>query len=375
MKKYFTQTIYNTQFFTVLLSSVAKRDIKFLSFSALLLLLLLLISSNSAWAQTGIIGDRVWNDIDQDGKQDGGEPGISGVQVDLETYIGPPSPTSSQLADPANWSTSSTTPATVVTTTNTVGNYSFPGLIAGYYRVKFYLLAGYNFSPENAPSTPLALQDLVDSDAGASGYSQVITLTAGMINNTVDAGMFVPDPMSVKLTKFDITKEGNNLAILTWTTIEEVNSSYFEVQKSADAKSWVEVAKVYAKGNYTGLVNYQHIDNGPYAGTNYYRLKMVDTDGTFAYSSIKAVTFDNAKLIHVVAYPNPASEQIFITNSSGYNIVGAKILDLSGRVVLVEKPSELAAGIDVKSLPEGIYIMSISLENGNTERQRVLIKR
>ncbi|WP_420151007.1 SdrD B-like domain-containing protein [Spirosoma sp.] len=378
MKKSFTKIIHNAQFFAVSFVSATKMCIKPLSFSALLLLLSLLTGPNSAWAQNpGTIGDRVWNDTNENGLQDPGEAGIAGVQVDLEFYIGPPSPTPSQLADPANWSTPSTPMLpTTVKFTDSNGNYSFGGLSPYIFRIRFYLPIGYTFSPVDAPRP--SFQDFFDSDAGASGYSHVIYLNDGEVNNTIDAGMFIKEPegpLPVKLTRFEITKEGDNLAILTWETTEELNSSYFEVQKSADAKSWVDVANVHAKGNHTGLANYQYVDNGPYAGTNYYRLRMVDIDGTFAYSSIKAVAFEKAKKVHIVSYPNPASDQIFIKNSSGFNIIGAQILDLSGRVVLVEKPSTLAAGIEVKSLPEGLYILSISLENGNTERQKVYIKR
>lgn len=377
MKKYFTKKIYNTQLFNGLFSSEIKRHIRPLCLGTSLLLLLSLNSSNSVWAQTGTIGDRVWNDTDEDGIQDSGEPGLAGVKVDLETYIGPPSPTPAQLADPANWSTSSTTPATASMVTNVAGGYSFTGLVPGYYRVKFNLLGGgYTFTAANATYTPQpALSFAYDSDAGASGYSQPILLSAGLVNNTIDAGMFIPRSMPVKLTKFAVTKEGDNLAILTWTTTEELNSSYFEIQKSADATYWVDVAKVSAKGNHTSLANYQYIDNKPYGGTNYYRLKMVDIDATFTYSFIKAVTFEQSKNVEAVFYPNPTADQIFITNSSGYKITGATLVNLAGHVVLIEQPSQLAAGIDVKSLPEGIYIINISLENGNIERQKVLIKR
>jgi uncharacterized repeat protein (TIGR01451 family) len=112
------------------------------------------------------LGDRVWFDNDGDGIQDGGEPGVAGVAV--------------ELLDSG---------MTVIDTTVTdgSGNYSFSGLTPGDYFVRFILPGGAVFSPQNVGG-----DDTIDSDADASGLTGPIVLAAGENNLTVDGGLIFP---------------------------------------------------------------------------------------------------------------------------------------------------------------------------------------
>jgi hypothetical protein len=113
------------------------------------------------------IGDFVWDDLNGNGVQNAGEPGIGGVTV--------------KLLD----STGTITLAT--TTTSPGGAYSFTGLTPGSYVVQFVAPGGYTFAPPNVGS------DASDSDAnGATGKTGAYTLTSGQTNNTVDAGLYRP---------------------------------------------------------------------------------------------------------------------------------------------------------------------------------------
>ena len=126
---------------------------------------------------TASLGDQVWLDKDGDGVQDSGESGISGVKVTL-TGGG---------KDGLLSTTGDNTTAT--TTTNSSGNYSFTGLAAGEYQVKFDASTagtGYVLTRQNAGSN-----DTVDSDADrTTGMSQTVKLAAGENNTTVDAGVY-----------------------------------------------------------------------------------------------------------------------------------------------------------------------------------------
>ncbi|NUM71160.1 MAG: choice-of-anchor A family protein [Ignavibacteriaceae bacterium] len=116
---------------------------------------------------TGSLGDKVWNDTDNDGVQDAGEAGIANVTV--------------KLYDCNNNLISTTT-------TNASGNYLFSNLAAGDYKVKFELPSGYVFSPKDQGGN-----DATDSDADlTTGYTTCITLASGQNNLTVDAGMYQP---------------------------------------------------------------------------------------------------------------------------------------------------------------------------------------
>ena len=113
------------------------------------------------------LGDFVWHDLDKDGIQDAGEPGIAGVTVNLLNCA-------------------STVLAT--TTTDASGLYGFSGLTPGGYSVQFVLPSGYAFTLQNQGAN-----DATDSDANTTtGMTGCYTLAPGETNLTVDAGLFQP---------------------------------------------------------------------------------------------------------------------------------------------------------------------------------------
>jgi len=112
---------------------------------------------------TSSLGNFVWNDLDGDGVQDAGEPGISGVSVTL-----------------TNVNTSVTTGAT----TDLNGKYLFTGLTAGTYKVTFGTPSGFTASTVNVGA------DDKDSDAGTGGMTGNYVLSGGQIDTTVDAGFY-----------------------------------------------------------------------------------------------------------------------------------------------------------------------------------------
>ncbi|WP_137179461.1 SdrD B-like domain-containing protein [Roseomonas sp. AR75] len=111
------------------------------------------------------LGDYVWEDVNQDGLQDGTDLPIAGVTVQLLDTNG------NQIDE---------------TTTNGVGYYEFTNLVAGDYSVRFVTPAGYAPTLSNQGGN-----DAADSDA-VGGVTQEITLTAGQFNGTLDAGFFKP---------------------------------------------------------------------------------------------------------------------------------------------------------------------------------------
>jgi len=117
-------------------------------------------------ANNGIIGDRVWKDTNGNGVQDGGEPGVPGVTVELLAGCSGTAVLASKV-------------------TNSNGSYLFTGLAAGQYRVKFTLLAGYTgFSPKNAIA-----DDDYDSEANPDGVTDCFTLASGQEQYSIDAGL------------------------------------------------------------------------------------------------------------------------------------------------------------------------------------------
>ena len=116
---------------------------------------------------TGSIGDFVFEDIDGDGLQDAGEPGIDGVTVDLLDFGG-----------------------AVINTTTTAGGgaYNFAGLVPAQYRIRFTTPLGYSLTTQF-----VGLDDTIDSDASQiTGETALVTIASGESNTRLDAGMYLP---------------------------------------------------------------------------------------------------------------------------------------------------------------------------------------
>ena len=114
-------------------------------------------------AERALLGDRVWVDANGNGVQDAGEADLVGVAVELRDATGK---------------------VVATTTTGTDGNYGFT-VDAGQYKVVVTAPTGMTVTSQNSGGN-----GAVDSDINAAGQSGLITLTAGQVNNDVDAGLY-----------------------------------------------------------------------------------------------------------------------------------------------------------------------------------------
>ena len=187
---------------------------------------------------------------------------------------------------------------------------------------------------------------------GLNGTSA--TNLAGDDNRHADIA--VDSPLPVTLISFEAQKE-NKQANLTWTTSGEINSDYFEIQNSLDGKTWSALNKVESNkdSKATNFYNYTHIS--PSSGTNYYRLKIVDRDATFAYSRIRNVEIDGE--VNSL-YPNPASTYLQVPAT----ISNIQVFTTSGQLVL--SPEISNGQIDIQNLKPGLYILK-SASNTNIQ--------
>lgn len=104
-----------------------------------------------------------------------------------------------------------------------------------------------------------------------------------------DVGTYPFTPAHVNnaiLSSFTI-KDTNATTLLKWTTEVEVNLSYFEIQRSPEGTIFMQLGNVTAAGNSSSAINYTFTDNFNRTVQNYYyRLKMVNLDGSYTYSQV-----------------------------------------------------------------------------------------
>lgn len=224
-----------------------------------------------------------------------------------------------------------------------------------------------------APSTP------AEANAkNGSGFIANITPGAGgdidISTTSNSVATYTEAPLPVTLTRFDAIKEGN-VAQLSWATTEETNSDHFEIQRSADGKSWLMLGNVASTGESVTLRNYRFTDIKPQNGENLYRLKMIDKDATFAYSTIRAVRFTGLENGEPTAYvyPNPSSDRIFLKNSGLSVARQVAVFDMNGKAVLTT--SAVADGVDVRKLAAGAYVLKVSGADGSSSVHKFVIAR
>jgi hypothetical protein len=171
-------------------------------------------------------------------------------------------------------------------------------------------------------------------------------------------------------------------AQLDWTTLAEINSDHFEIEKSVDGVNWNTIATAKAAGNSAATSYYSYTDKNIASGNLFYRLKEVDIDGKFMYSSVvtmKAASAAGAS-VKVTAYPNPFVSSVGLELTDNNNeTVFVRMMDQQGRIVKqqswnVKKGYNSASLTDLQRLSPGIYFMSISNASGESIYTSKLIK-
>ena len=151
----------------------------------------------------------------------------------------------------------------------------------------------------------------------------------------------------------------NNSVKLSWTTEQEINSSHFIIERSADGRTWKTIASIAAAGNSSHQLAYAAYDNFPLNGTGYYRIKQTDIDGKFETSVVRNVRFDLGYLISIA--PNPAKDMVTITldkiNSRSSLI---QFFDAAGNLVFTEQANQVSIKINTGKFNRGLYFIKIS---------------
>ncbi|MCZ8355979.1 MAG: T9SS type A sorting domain-containing protein [Cyclobacteriaceae bacterium] len=211
------------------------------------------------------------------------------------------------------------------------------------------------------------------------------TITTGNFTSfspaTFGSSSFSENPLPVVLLSFT-AKENAGLVNLFWQTATEINADGYEIEYAADGENFIMIGNVKAAGNSNSLLNYTFNHTTPAQGKNYYRLKMLDLDGTFEYSEVRLVEVLNAKpAIAIQVVPNPVINRNMViqvdTNLNGID-AQIRIIDMQGRVVLIEDfaASDFSNRIELKTenkLSAGMYIVEVSIGLKSAQTRAVIM--
>ena len=182
--------------------------------------------------------------------------------------------------------------------------------------------------------------------------------------------------LPVSLLSFNSVYSDRDKSVhLNWSTVQEVNSKSFIVERSADGQHFTDIGTVAASGNSQNVQQYQLTDRQPLAGTSYYRLRQVDADSRATFSRVVKINTDGKAVFAL--YPNPAKSVAYLySNSTISEKVTVQVLDNLGREVSQQVRTINAAtpvALDVSRLRIGSYFVKISSSTSSTT-ERLLVQ-
>lgn len=164
-------------------------------------------------------------------------------------------------------------------------------------------------------------------------------------NTTVTISQVLP----VEWLTFQATGRQKDV-LLEWTTGLEEENAGFHVERSVSGSDWTVLGTVPPA---TSDSHYSFVDQAPLAGTNFYRIRQTDFDGTVSYTWVESAHFEATQLI---VYPNPATE--FIRIEAPEALTHLELTDVSGRVLpLGYEPDGKGFRARVGHLPPGMYLL------------------
>ncbi|MEM9836903.1 MAG: HYR domain-containing protein, partial [Bacteroidota bacterium] len=211
-----------------------------------------------------------------------------------------------------------------------------------------------------------------------TGDTQVVTITA-----TDDAGNENTEGCTVILTASVIlpldllsftgeARDKNNH--LFWTTANEEDFSHFELERSADGRGpW----SVLAQPDLQASGEHEYVDQAPLPAA-YYRLKMVDLDGTYSYSNVVYLeNFSGEDAGAMKVYPNPSTGQFTVDLTEVLLSAGGqgelRLVDLHGREIWTRKVS-LNQAIELSHPRSGVYLLVLVTDDGRALTGRIVIR-
>lgn len=212
-------------------------------------------------------------------------------------------------------------------------------------------------APTNSPPSGVTFYYAVNAVNGNGDIS----------GDQVRTGLSVFIPLPVELLTFDAIHKSDHVEF-NWSTAVEKNAESFEIQSSVDGITFETMDKKLAVGN-SNKVQFYSSKVYNVAKTNYFRLKMIDFDGTFTYS--KTVFIKSKSATPVVNVLSDMIE-IYLPEEKSINLT---LIDLSGKTILSETTPEINRWtMNTSNFPRGVYIVNINGSNIQRYVQKIVLQ-
>ncbi len=229
----------------------------------------------------------------------------------------------------------------------------------------------YNWSlgANSTPGTSTSATPAVKWTATGNKNMSVTISNASCQVATLTASVIVTGALPLNFTSFTgVIKD--NKAALTWSTANEVNNSFFVVERSVNGRSFDSTGRIQA-GSSAGNT-YSFNENNTNA-TSYYRIKQVDINGMYTYSAV-IILKNTAGSKEFTVYPTQATTTInYVVLSEAPAAVTVQVYNIAGQPVISQQAS-LVQGLNVRSvgvsmLPKGLYVLRVQVGGVNLVKQ------
>lgn len=169
-------------------------------------------------------------------------------------------------------------------------------------------------------------------------------------------------PLPLNITTFTATYQ-NKLSALRWSSSNETNTANFVVERTSNGSTFSQIGYVTAKGS--GYNSYGFTDATPTeANTIYYRLKMIDRDGSYSYSKVVSVNFSDNQSFSII--PNPARDFATLSFSKSLDKATIAVYDITGKQVITQSHNgnTNTYKLNTQSLKSGLYVIKVNTDKG-----------
>ncbi|MCW3073189.1 MAG: hypothetical protein JWP69_258 [Flaviaesturariibacter sp.] len=215
-------------------------------------------------------------------------------------------------------------------------------------------------SGSSAQKLRIGDQQLSGTDIQIAASQNALLLTAtsnGYEPVSGNSGFGAFQVLPVKISSFSLAAK-SNAVLVQWTTAQEQNSKHFEIERSSGGTNWTVAGTVSAAGNSTHRIVYNFTDVSISSGMVYYRVKQVDTDGRFGYTTIRSFNKNDALDVRIISAYGKLSVQ-FSQEVKGS--VEIRLISISGRVVSKETLHQPVGQVMVdKHDQKGYYVMIVT---------------
>ena len=227
----------------------------------------------------------------------------------------------------------------------------------------------WSFGSGSTPATSTSATPTTKwSSTGTKNMSVTISNGSCLVA-TLSTSVLVTGSLPVTFTSFTGIIKDNKTA-LTWTTVNEVNNSHFVVECSTNGRNYDSVGRVQAGSSTSNTYSFNENNTN---ATSYYRLKQVDFNGAYIYSSV--ITLKNTgSNKEMTVYPTQASSIInYVVSSEKPATVTVQVYTITGQPVISQQAT-LVQGLNVRSvnvskLVKGAYFLKVQIDGNNTAKQ------